>query len=489
MSSALRFVSLLIALIISASAVAACGDEGGNSPASTTAEQAADPISDGSEETEPETTQIPDDLPETDFGGRTFNLAVRSSRIYDFFTEEQTGEAQNDALYERNRMIEERFNMKFGFTQFDDGNMASNINKSLKAADGAFDIVVPDYWWGCETLNLYYDLLTVPNLDFDKPWWWDGWNQNVRIMNHLFTAVGYGTLDMIRNQEVVFFNKQMAVDFGLGDYYELVDNQGWTFERLFRDIETVTSDVNGDGQLVPQDDVFGASFGLHSGRNLFYSAGVRLASADENGYWSYDYMSERFEKIFGDISKLINATDGVEYNKMSGAEIHSAISEKRLLFWFANISNAVAMRSLEQDFGIIPTPKYDDLQEDYVTSNLGTSYFAIPLYVEHPEESAIILEALNAESWKLLKPTYYDVVLKAKGVRDEQSERMLDLILDKSYIDFVFVNTASLGGAAEAVFDAVVSKKESYAASYEKRLKSDTKKMDKLMSIYADAEG
>ena len=483
-----RIAAVLLASLLTAPLFASCGSEGGDLPASTSPVQAQEAPAEAAEETEPETTEIPDGLPETDFGGRKFNLAVRSSRIYDFFTEEQNGEAQNDALFSRNRTVEERFNVTLAFTQYDDSNMASEVKKSLKAADGAFDIVVPDYWWGCETLNLYYDLLQVPNLDFDKPWWWDGWNQNVRILNHLFTAVGYGTLDMIRNQEAVFFNKQMAEDFSLGSYYELVDAQGWTFDRLFKDIQTVTGDLNGDGQLVPQDDVFGASFALHSGRNLFYSAGVRLASADEDGYYHYDFMTERFDKIFGDISKLINATDGVEYSKMSSAEILSAISEKRLLFWFAHISNAVSMRSLEQDFGIIPTPKYDDLQEDYVTSNLGTSYFAIPLYIERPEDSAIILEALNAESWKQMRPTYYDIVLKAKGVRDEESERMLDLILDKSYIDFVFVNTASLGGAAEAVFDAVVGKKETYAASYEKRIKSDEKKMDKLMSIYAGAE-
>ena len=94
MSRSYRYISIALAILLSMSVFSACGADGGSAPASTAAAQVTDAPADAAEETEPETTEIPDGLPETDFGGRTFNLAVRSSRIYDFFTEEQNGEAQ-----------------------------------------------------------------------------------------------------------------------------------------------------------------------------------------------------------------------------------------------------------------------------------------------------------------------------------------------------------------------------------------------------------
>ena len=164
----------------------------------------------------------------------------------------------------------------------------------------------------------------------------------------------------------------------------------------------------------------------------------------------------------------------------------SAMKENRLLYWFSNVRNAETLRSLDSDFGIIPTPKFDENQENYISSNLGTSYFAIPNYVTDTDRAAIILEALNYESHRLVRPAYYDIVLKAKGTRDEDSEKMLDLVMDVSYIDFVFVNAAALDYAAEAVFDAIIARKDSYASSYEKRQNKDNKLMEKLMDSYAE---
>ncbi|MGI6743903.1 MAG: hypothetical protein ACOX4O_09625 [Eubacteriales bacterium] len=480
----LRFTAFVLAIVLAVSVFVSCGKPPSSSKNETDNLPAAE-ISD----TEAEETTLGDGLPDIDFGGADFTIAVRNSRLDDFFTEEETGEIKNDAVFARNRAVEERFGITLHVVDYSDdwnSGLRAVVNNSLLAADGAFDIVVPDYWWGCETLGAFTDLLTLNYLDFDRPWWCHGWNQNVRILNKLYTAVGDYTLDMIRNQEVVFFNKRMVEDYSLGNIYETVSVGKWTLDKLNLDIAAVSADLNGDGKMTSDADCFGASFGLHSGRNLFYSFGLRLASADEEGRYHYDYYNDRFENLYSGVHKLINLTDGVDYNKMSVEQIMSAMNENRLLYWFANVRNAETLRSLDADFGIIPTPKFDENQESYISSNLGTSYFAIPNYITDTDRAAIILEALNYESHRLVRPAYYDIVLKAKGTRDEDSEKMLDLVMDVSYIDFVFVNAAALDYAAEAVFDAIIARRDSYASSYEKRQNKDNKLMEKLMDSYAE---
>ena len=101
-----RITSALLAVLTLASVVS-CG--GGDTGAKTT-----DAVSGG--ETTAAVTEAPepefiDGLGEYDFGGEDYNMLIREWKIKDLFVEESIGEVYNDAVYERNRKIEERFNI------------------------------------------------------------------------------------------------------------------------------------------------------------------------------------------------------------------------------------------------------------------------------------------------------------------------------------------------------------------------------------------
>ena len=110
MKKAARYIAAILATI-QLSAIVSCGENGtrtpetsaGESDATTTAAETANPLD--------------DDVPALDFGGK--ELHVRSvtyetgSYLTLFDIEEQTGDVVFDALYKRNRLIEDRFNMKF----------------------------------------------------------------------------------------------------------------------------------------------------------------------------------------------------------------------------------------------------------------------------------------------------------------------------------------------------------------------------------------
>ncbi len=58
---------------------------------------------------------------------------------------------------------------------------------------------------------------------------------------------------------------------------------------------------------------------------------------------------------------------------------------------------------------------------------------------ETTAETTAQTEALSAQSWKTVMPTFYDVAMAGKGVRDEDSAEMLDIIFDNRYIDFAYL--------------------------------------------------
>ena len=59
-------------------------------------------------------TSVSDDLPTVDYGGAEFTIMDRTKYVYEFTAEEENGDILNDAVHERNRKVEDRFNVKIG---------------------------------------------------------------------------------------------------------------------------------------------------------------------------------------------------------------------------------------------------------------------------------------------------------------------------------------------------------------------------------------
>ena len=48
----------------------------------------------------------------------------------------------------------------------------------------------------------------------------------------------------------------------------------------------------------------------------------------------------------------------------------------------------------------------------------------VPITISDPERTSIIIEALNAETYKQVVPAYYDTALKNRYSRDAESAEM-----------------------------------------------------------------
>ena len=93
------------------------------------------------------------------------------------------------------------------------------------------------------------------------------------------------------------------------------------------------------------------------------------------------------------------------------------------------------LRSMETDFGILPYPKYDEAQERYYSR---VSYYnapIVPVTNNNLELTGALLEYFNYISSETVIPAYYDIVLKSKTSRDNESQAMLDLIFDSRVVD------------------------------------------------------
>jgi hypothetical protein len=141
-------------------------------------------------------------------------------------------------------------------------------------------------------------------------------------------------------------------------------------------------------------------------------------------------------------------------------------------------------REMEDEFGILPYPKWDEAQENYMTMSDGHhEAMAIPRTVQNLETVGTITEAMCAESYKIVVPAYYDVALKVKSTRDEQSIAMMDLIVNARVFDFGYVYDA-WKGASFIIQELVGNNKNTFESSYSKKEKSITKHYNKVIEYF-----
>ena len=445
------------------------------------------------------------DLPESDFGGYEFRVLSRGPDYNvhwfarDIYAEEENGDPINDAVYKRNKSIEEKYNVKIvNFPE--NGDLASRASKSIKANDDAYDLVCH----GLSQVNAlmsdgyFFDLSSFPYIDLTKPWWDQKATEQLTINGKLFATVGNYLITDKDATWIIMFNKQVLKDNSLDDPYQLVNNGGWTMDKMLEMMKAVAKDLNGDGKM-DDDDQWGLvsqyrnSLAFYNGAGE-YTAKINPATNQPEIALYNNRAIDICDKIFAlqaDKNITINADEYV--SKYPGDRVWDdmqlvVFNTDRSLFYYAGMNRVTLLRDMETDFGIIPPPKYDESQSGYYPSvEVGcTSSVAIPVTVPDKERTGIITEALCAESQYTLLPAYYDISLKTKFARDDESSEMLDLIFANRLYDIGHIY--DWGSITSFFYDTFHKGTNTIASFWEKNEAKITKALEKTIEKFDQIE-
>ena len=429
-------ICLLIAMLAS---LASCG---GDAPAADTT------ASGGMTETTTAAETAPP-YPEYDLdgGGRAFRMiyfdAVAaygwSSEIpCDIEEAEITGDVLSDAVYNRNRKIEEMYNISFEAISTKE-EFHTTFRTSVLAGASEYDAAFP-VWNGITATITEGTLLPLNDLiDNTKPWW-DSKADNAFSVSGKTYAMTGDMLFMDKFSDIIImFNKNMAEDFKLGDIYKMVVDKKWTFDKMVEMCEIVSADLDGNG-VYDNKDRIGFSGQNDAMYELFQSSGEQIGRLDKDGVPYFSCNTERAIDVIMDVVDFMNTKHlftNRHITKASVSEIISVFKENRILFFMRPMQTILELRDMEADFGIIPTPMMDDKQTDYYTSIGYTAAIsaAIPSDVKDAEFSAAVLDTMAAEAHYNVNPTLYDMVLGDKITRDNYSTENLDIIFNSVVYD------------------------------------------------------
>ncbi len=436
-----RFLCILLAFLCAASLIA-CSSDKQEAPAVTEAPAEISVTETEAEETEdPNAGWVYDDLGEIRFDGRTFNIWLAYEELAGYIQDELTGDVFDDAVYARNLAVEERLGIKltctisgyeFGGNGYNKG--IADMKDYILAGDQTFDVFQQIQAHGIPGMVIdgyFVDWNTVPNVDLTKPYWHRKAIEQINYGTKIFMLTGFYENSILSSQSVVYFNKNILTDRGIEYPYQAVLDGTWTYDAFTAVSRAGTADLNGDGAMKLHEDLYGYVGRIYnSPYALFVGMGGDMIKKDENNAPVDVILTERNVDIMDRILAIQTPAEG-SWIIDDTAEMIRCFHDGEAAMIHGELRYGVEnFRDMENDFGFVPPPKFDENQEEYyswIRHSAPLSY--IPITNPDLAFTGAVLEILAMESYNRVTPAYFDVVLTTKVSRDTESETMIPIIL------------------------------------------------------------
>jgi len=499
----------VLALVLAALMLFAvsCGNsEGGKTDTPvTTASAGADTTAADIDESELTPEQLVEkkvaELPKDTYGGEEFNFFTRSSNFHavwksiEIYAEEELNEPLNDAVYRRNRKVEELYDIIITETGCSGKDMMSELRTLILSGDDSFEVVVPNLYIASVLAGeeLLYDLNEIPNLNLESPWWDGEVTRQISINNAQFFTLGdISYMDKLATRGV-FFNKQLLEDFNLESPHKLVESNEWTIDKMYEMMKVVAADADSDG-VMTELDRYGFVFEPNTLYNMMTAMGGTVAELDEDGMPVLTFIDDKTQSVLTKLFSVLydrdtGYNDGSIMYKKSGqttGEARAYIWESgNSLFFEVGFNNLEKYRNLETDFGIVPVPKLSpELEYKAAFYVLGPAAFSVPITNTDLAKTGTILEALAAYSSITMRPAYYETAIQGKYTRDEESVAMLDIIFANRVYDIGLIN--DLGGIIAKISNLASACSTNVASMYAKIEGKMNDGIDTIIETYSN---
>lgn len=392
-------------------------------------------------------------VPDTSyFGGEDFSIEwaqqYEINEVY-YTLDEAQGDSINEAIYERNRMTEELLGITIT------GNMIGSwtecpsvVAKLVQSDDDTYDVfcMCTVQTFSSVLQGYFYELTQFDAFDFEHPWW--DTEAILEMYSHGADNVYFASGDINYQDDyalgTILFNKKLCAAQDITPYDD-VRNGTWTIDTYHKYLTEFGNDIDGDGKYT-SNDMYGVTTGSGVLSYFLASAGEHLIQFDKEGN-AYLNNGERIFDVADKVLRVVTDKNSAQYcvvdaNPRIGWDVGGTLFPNgHAAFTEDSISKVNALRfSMEDDFGVLPFPKYDEAQESYYSplSTAAATVYSIPIYNDNPEMSAWILEVMGAYSTDTVRYAAMENVLVGKSLRDDESEDMLNIIFDTKFYDLGF---------------------------------------------------
>ena len=364
-----------------------------------------------------------------DLGGLVFKIADNTNFRF-FPSENELGTPLGDAKLAVMESIQDNFNISFELIIVSENDILNRLSPAVWAGDMFAHMIITTKWaYGLLIgADIMGDLSAVPTLNLDSGLWIQPIHRATTVKNEVLATAGI--FEHWGSTWAVYFQKGLWEELNLPDPYDMVRRGEWTWDRLLEFAIIAQQDLTGDGVVDNPND----RWGLVATPDDFLRA----------WYTSMGGLYFDFNPLTGRLFLPAATSDGIAIaNWMRnftqipgvypGASIQGDIRfemfiNRRALFSVSSLSVPGPLRSMTDDFGILPMPKRNVQQLTYLNNvNHNAMLIGITKTNDQLEATGIIMEAMAARFGivrELHRAELEDILL-----RSDDDVRMLDYII------------------------------------------------------------
>ena len=427
----MKRLTAALLLLLTAAQCTACASAGGDE--AKTDEMTAGETTAAVEETY--------DFGTLDLGGEDFTIlnAQEIRELYNILdVEEPTGDLLDDAVWKRNNLIEEKYNINIVEEHNSDPN--GHLRSTVLAGEDLYNAsyTLTNTLGSMILDGMFHDLKDGEGFQFDQPWWDHAVMDGAAIGEDesLYFISSNMNLYAFEGTWCMYFNKRMCSDLQLDTPYALVEEGKWTLDRLY-EYTSVGANLNGEMDWSWNQEaksVYGFSSMTDFILQMYTSCEQKVIDIEGGepvlraGTDRFYTVTDKLVRVFGEKG----TSHFCDNNRGTGNHYENIFAASRAFFIGAEIKGGDGggrFADMTDDYGIVPMPKFDEAQEEYISPVALWAYFmTVPITHTELDTSSKILDAMSYVSYRDIVPVYYDIVLQVKNIRDEETSDMLDII-------------------------------------------------------------
>lgn len=365
------------------------------------------------------------DLSDVDLGGKVITIAS----WIDFNNSKDT----STVAVERRKyfaQIEKDLNCKLEWKIVDKETLTSQLITTALANDKFCDIAIPVMWNTASILTnkAFVDLNSVKSINLSADYYDQNKNDLLDI-GGVQRAASCGLLcTPVSETAAVVFNKRILSECKLEDPYKLYKENKWTVSKLREMAKKATKDLDGVSGMSLNDQYGITTLDPNAlAQDILAANGAHTITKTKGANFNYNFNDKKVvnslkytqDWFCNDASVLMNSNQDAQ---------HEQFSSGKALFYIFQLSYLEKFKDMKDEYGIVPFPRGDDVEEYKGLMNWNTSLMGIPSTVSEADREAVgyVYEALAYYSRNDNKNKNEELI--GRYVRDDKSVEMLEII-------------------------------------------------------------
>ena len=489
-----RNVSILLLLVLLLTLAASCGKGEDSVPAGPPSAEDAGGAPVDAETEDP----MKDDLPDADYEGYAFRIGAADENNADYlhylYVEEMTGETVNDAVFEANNYVRDRFNVDLVWAEVSDThfNMYRHVVTAVQAGDDVYDCaILHDHASVTAMLEgALLNLYDLPAVDTSKPWWPAFTVKALTVNGKLYFDCSSLKYDALASTRAVFMNRELAEELQIGLPYNMVRAGTWTMDVMREMSSKAYLDVNGNG-AADAGDRFGWAI---TGHTYDYMEGFGTdiyTHTDDGTSLTLDFLNDHNVKIVAQSCEWFFGGsndvwfDGSGSNKENQGALKMFANNQSLFSYNSIIRHVRSCADADMTYAILPQPKLDESQSVYYG---GTNDHPVVVPVTNTafDRTGCVLEAMGKAGKTLIEPAYIEISMKSRYSSDPDSSEMLGMIFNNRLVSVgYFYSNLDKISMAHDVFWMKKGSQPEIASWYEAEKNAEQARLDSINDFFA----